>query len=790
MFLGLGLGLAKQAPGTVFADAKTLQDWHSSNAVSLSLTNLHRASYREDKAQVIRDAAGVPAGIEIGIQTGVMPGYSGSLSAQSSPYNINSESDAQNIAASGTGTQADPYIIELLEFDGAGSAVRGLNFNDGAADYYVTVRNCLFHDFTAEGLKVNAWGTTLVSVENCTFYNTTGTGALIRRVTGNLSLSAVLFSGCDDFGAYIDNTSTGTHTVTMRNIKVTDDDGTWAANNDVFQLKAVNTTFDIRYVEIEDGMSGQESIFQLMGCASDTYIAHVKYSGGWFHFLTDNDDSAVSKGFTLEYFDLVDTTREHIHMQNVNGATIRYGSAAHNTGGTNYRVFFFESDSADDTIRVQNIDIDFVKFTKNSGTQIATNEVCESWYGENIRFRNSWITAGPEDGFEHVYSLGGCTVEYCVGDNLAGQVVDFFKKGELSGGGFAIVTDTSTLNSGATDYVHHIYGDTTNDHGVILSGTAWVFGHDIYVDTSAAPSNKGVLFIQDRDGVVARNIQFAGPFTQGDDRSGRAVLLEGGDDIAYNYIEDGALKSFEPLDLLNVSVSFWLDSADASTITHAANAVAQWDDKSGNGRDVSQAIGSSQPRTNTRSLNGLNVIDFDGGDYMDRNDALGLVGNPNFTAFIVAKFDASVATNDRLLQVGDDIDPMAGQSIAITGGANGYSYRFNDGNKVFGLVDTASPAITIWERASGDDYEAGKLWLNGGAEEAQTSAGSPTNTPNLTNNRTLVGTGLALNADLNGFMDGYIAEIIVYNAVLSAAEKTTIGAYLADKWGLTMADIT
>ena len=68
---------------------------------------------------------------------------------------------------------------------------------------------------------------------------------------------------------------------------------------------------------------------------------------------------------------------------------------------------------------------------------------------------------------------------------------------------------------------------------------------------------------------------------------------------------------FSPLDL---SPFIWLDGSDTSTITASGGAVSQWSDKSGNGKNVSEGTASLQPKTGTTTLNGLNVISFDGTD--------------------------------------------------------------------------------------------------------------------------------------------------------------------------------
>lgn len=80
----------------------------------------------------------------------------------------------------------------------------------------------------------------------------------------------------------------------------------------------------------------------------------------------------------------------------------------------------------------------------------------------------------------------------------------------------------------------------------------------------------------------------------------------------------GAAAGFSPLSL---SPALWLDASDAATITSSGGKVSQWNDKSGNGRNVTQATSAAQPSTGTNTLNGLNVLTFDGGDYLAHSTA-------------------------------------------------------------------------------------------------------------------------------------------------------------------------
>jgi hypothetical protein len=75
------------------------------------------------------------------------------------------------------------------------------------------------------------------------------------------------------------------------------------------------------------------------------------------------------------------------------------------------------------------------------------------------------------------------------------------------------------------------------------------------------------------------------------------------------------------------TTALWLDGSDASTITLNSGNVSQWNDKSGNGRNFSQASAAAQPAYTANQLNGLPALIFDGvDDFLDGGQVLDLIG--------------------------------------------------------------------------------------------------------------------------------------------------------------------
>ena len=213
--------------------------------------------------------------------------------------------------------------------------------------------------------------------------------------------------------------------------------------------------------------------------------------------------------------------------------------------------------------------------------------------------------------------------------------------------------------------------------------------------------------------------------------------------------------AFSPLDLSPV---LWLDASDTSTITEVGGAVSQWDDKSGNGNDVVQATAALQPTTGTRTLNGLNVLDF-------TSDALAnalTISQPN-TVFVVAQRDAAI--EGLLLS-----SSSPGVYFYYLANLNMYT---NDGVNLSTAINVVTTDPTIWRRLANSTSSA--IHRNG---VSVASGNSGTNTWG----EFKIGTS---GGGVNAF-DGIFAEIIVVDGTLTAGEIADTEQYLADKWGITI----
>jgi hypothetical protein len=232
------------------------------------------------------------------------------------------------------------------------------------------------------------------------------------------------------------------------------------------------------------------------------------------------------------------------------------------------------------------------------------------------------------------------------------------------------------------------------------------------------------------------------------------------------------INAFVPTSVPNLAL--WLDASDTSTITHVANAVSQWNDKSGNANHAVQATGTKQPTTNTRTLNGLNVIDFDGS-----NDIMTLTSGINpatngVTVFHVVEADVTTGTQ---ATVGSNTNGM-NFCVAVAGVAFQHTQKSGVTNYVVGsnAVVAGTPFIgTCRTQASGTTQN-----YNGLADGSNTTATSYTVNIDTIGNRALE------TAPFNG----KIGMVLVWPRVLNTLEVNIVGNYLSDIWGISWNTVT
>lgn len=224
-----------------------------------------------------------------------------------------------------------------------------------------------------------------------------------------------------------------------------------------------------------------------------------------------------------------------------------------------------------------------------------------------------------------------------------------------------------------------------------------------------------------------------------------------------------------------LSLALWLDAADASTITLNGSTVSQWDDKSGNGRNATQATATYQPTYSVGVFNGMNALTLDGtDDFVAVNDYT----STNTQTFVVCR-TSDVTTRRHVTRKG------------LSTGFLEYSLRTENGvlNALSVAASAASASIsgaTInTSMLLGHTWDGSEIraWLNGVSGNATALSGTQFNGTL----RTRIGASFASDSDASAPAQawiGEIAEFIQLSSAISTSDRQKIEGYLAWKWGL------
>ena len=246
----------------------------------------------------------------------------------------------------------------------------------------------------------------------------------------------------------------------------------------------------------------------------------------------------------------------------------------------------------------------------------------------------------------------------------------------------------------------------------------------------------------------------------------------------------------------------WLDGSDVDgdfLIGGAFRDGTTWVDKSSTGNaHAVQTAANRIPSTEVCSHHGLATLSFDGTDYMDvASEAFGMLRNTSgCTLFVLASatqatgtqghrvFMISTGTNSAGTRAGFNFHDSFGTSIGGSGIA-GLAGRRLDSDPYqringFGLVDGS---YGQWTGVF--DYQNGKLDLFADGVLSTSAAGfqSAGNTSETDSLNIRLGADAALNAD-RGFFTGNLAELIVYDRVLTESERRQAESYLVEKWNI------
>ncbi|MCL4712164.1 MAG: hypothetical protein KJZ73_13055 [Pseudorhodoplanes sp.] len=214
--------------------------------------------------------------------------------------------------------------------------------------------------------------------------------------------------------------------------------------------------------------------------------------------------------------------------------------------------------------------------------------------------------------------------------------------------------------------------------------------------------------------------------------------------------------AFAPTDI--AGCAFWVRT---DTVTKdGSNLVSSWTDLSGNNRHATEA--TNKPLWVDALVNGHPAIRFDGSN--DKLVTPGFTVNAPFTCLAVFKNVA--VTNDRRVvsfntTVGASINQRTGPNIRLQG--NG-----NDGPSVSTDTTSFHRYFCTWNGSSS------VIAIDNGSDQTSGS--------DISQNLALVEIGTS--SALGTYSNVEIAEMIVYDSVISGANRTNLATYLQTRYNL------
>jgi hypothetical protein len=228
-----------------------------------------------------------------------------------------------------------------------------------------------------------------------------------------------------------------------------------------------------------------------------------------------------------------------------------------------------------------------------------------------------------------------------------------------------------------------------------------------------------------------------------------------------------------------VTTELWLDADDSLTlfeindgtspISQNDDRVGQWQDKSGNGRHVSQATAGLKPFLKVAELNGKNVVRTYDGGYDTHNGQFldGSLALDTYSLFLVAKIVEAPTSVTVAYSVG-------------VGGAKGVGWGSSSGNTIY-VWAGGNPRLNI-NNAVQNQAEV-LMILNNNPDniiQGQINGGALVSV----NNSAAI-TSIRIGERADGFwgFPGDIAELVVLNGEVTQDIREKMEGYLAHKWG-------
>jgi hypothetical protein len=221
---------------------------------------------------------------------------------------------------------------------------------------------------------------------------------------------------------------------------------------------------------------------------------------------------------------------------------------------------------------------------------------------------------------------------------------------------------------------------------------------------------------------------------------------------------------------------------DASQITGLTNnePVATVSDLSGAGNILTQATAGVRPLYITNILNGRAILRFDGTDDLLASAASfgsnnTLSGDCEASVFVVYRKSAS--TKGHILGWGDVNVANASFGVYDDGSIRAWAFA---GGQVFYFSSFGTTSFIVREfHKSAGAINTTSISIRNGASDA--AGGSASSTPAVDGSQLFC---LGRWANSGAYFQGDVAEVVIYNRKLTAAEQSQVRGYLNNKWSV------
>ena len=223
------------------------------------------------------------------------------------------------------------------------------------------------------------------------------------------------------------------------------------------------------------------------------------------------------------------------------------------------------------------------------------------------------------------------------------------------------------------------------------------------------------------------------------------------------------------------SLKLWFKADAGTNTTTNAAAISTWIDQSGQGKNVTQATAANRPLFVSNGINFNPSIDYDGSNDYLVNTTIGITGG-NKTFFAVSTPQTLPASTVGIIGAGTSLNETQ----------FGYENAKLNMYENVGNTATATTATTTGVPMLSTGMESSNalsFFNNGTANGTGTYTSTPTSVRFTVGSHTV---GTNASPTYKNYWDGYISEVIMYDAAVSTIEKEEVESYLAIKYGLTL----